>query len=370
VLHGRTELSDGVGTPEEYFACLRDENRLDFGALGDPMPNDETWQRAAKAVADANEPEKFVTLPGYGWEATERKGDGDRSVLYLDDERRPCPSDGDNCPRPHDLFRLLHERHLRKAIAAPRHTAWAGNPCDFTEHDPVHERLIGIYSALGCSERSIQDGNALPMRPPGMPDGGEVLGLPIDAGEAPEGVVQRALALGWRVGFLGGADDRHGHPGDATKTGPEPFRYRDGLVGVWATELTRASIWDALWNRRTVASTGPRIVLRWQMGEHLMGEDVEARAGEGIMAQRLINIEAHGQSRIVTVEIVRNNEVVHSARPGTHDAAVSWTDEEPFDDFALRPLSGRAPFAFYYVRVLQDDGEMAWASPIWLTLAP
>jgi hypothetical protein len=234
----------------------------------------------------------------------------------------------------------------------------------------VHERLIGIYSALGCSERSVQDGNALPMRPPGMPDGGEVLGLPIDAGEAPEGVVQRALALGWRVGFLGGADDRHGHPGDATKTGPEPFRYRDGLVGVWATELTRASIWDALWNRRTVASTGPRIVLRWQMGEHLMGEDVEARAGEGIMAQRLINIEAHGQSRIVTVEIVRNNEVVHSERPGTHDAAVSWADEEPFDAFALRPLSGRAPFAFYYVRVLQDDGEMAWASPIWLTLAP
>jgi hypothetical protein len=369
VLHGSTELSDGVGTPEEYFERLRDDNWLDFGALGDTLAagDDEVWHRAAQAVAQADEPGRFVALPGYEWAPPANKGDGNRGVYYLDDAKEPLPGHEAHCPWVHDLFEMLHRHHLGRTLVAPLHTAWAGGSCDFTQHDPLHERLIGMYSAMGCSERSVHDGNLFPMRPPGLPDGGEVRGVPLDAGEAPESFVQRALALGWRVGFTGGGDDRHGHPGDPTRTGPEPFRYRDGLVGVWATELTRQSIWDGLWNRRTVASTGPRIILRWQMGEHQMGEDVEARPGDGVLSQRSFNVEAHGQARIVTLEVVRNNEVVHRARPESHDASVTWTDQEPFEDFALRPKSRRPPFAFYYVRVLQDDGEMAWASPIWIT---
>jgi len=52
---------------------------------------------------------------------------------------------------------------------------------------------------------------------------------------------------------------------------------------------------------------------------------------------------------------------------GREDLTVAWEDTEPMD--ALWPAPAKFcdhPFAFYYVRVVQQDNEVAWASPIWI----
>ncbi len=369
VIHGHTALSDGIGDPEDYFICMRDHNRLDFGALADHdhtwETTDEMWRRAQQVTAEFNEAGRFVTFLGYEWAKWRFNGDGDRCVYYLDDFQPMYRSDDGHYPRPWHLFRALHDNHRGRALVIPHHTA-GGNPCDFSQHDPLHERLIEIYSVWGSSECSVHDGNPFPIRPNGLPEGGEVK-VPLDAGERPEGFVQRALALGWRVGFTGGGDDHHGHPGDPTRTGPEPFRYRDGLLGVWAEELTRESIWEALWNRRTIASTGARIILWWDLDGHPLGSDIPVERADDLWQVRRIRIEIHGEQKIARVDILRNNEVVYSARPDKHDAVITWTDRENLTGLLLQPDPKRPPFAFYYVRVLQADGEMVWASPIWLT---
>ena len=241
VIHGHTKRSDGLGTVEDYYSCMRDDNRLDFGAVGDHDHSYETtdadWEVIAEVTAADNDPGNFVTLLGYEWAKWRRNGDGDRNVYY-DCDREPMYRSGDeDYPSPPDLFEALHNCGCR-SIVIPHHPASNGNHCDYSDHDPEIERLVEIYSSWGSSECSVHDGNPYPIRPSGSPSG-SAMEVPMDAGEVPVGFVQHALEMGRRLGFTGGGDDHLGHPGDPVRTGCEPFRYRDGLQGVWATELTR-----------------------------------------------------------------------------------------------------------------------------------
>ncbi|HUS80333.1 MAG TPA: hypothetical protein VM283_03630, partial [Armatimonadota bacterium] len=60
VIHGHTERTDGIGTVEDYYACMRDHNRLDFGAVGDHdhewETSDEDWEVIGRVTAETNEP--------------------------------------------------------------------------------------------------------------------------------------------------------------------------------------------------------------------------------------------------------------------------------------------------------------------------
>ena len=82
---------------------------------------------------------------------------------------------------------------------------------------------------------------------------------------------------------------------------------------------------------------------------------------------RSVWVRVSGTAPISRIEIVRNNEVVHQQRFEEADAELHWFDTGGFDEFALTPRDAE-PFAFYYVRVLQADGQMAWLSPVWLTM--
>ncbi len=64
-----------------------------------------------------------------------------------------------------------------------------------------------------------------------------------------------------------------------------------------------------------------------------------------------------GTGSLASVEILRGPEVVHTQRPTGSDARFKWQDANP-------PDGGKA--VYYYVRVQQKDGNMAWGSPIWV----
>lgn len=370
VIHGHTERSDGVGTVEDYYACMRDDNRLDFGAVGDHDHEHETtdadWEVIGRVTAETNDPGRFVTLLGYEWAKWRRNGDGDRNV-YFDRDGLPMLRSSDRqYPRPSDLFAGLRECDCR-SIVIPHHPASNGNFCDYSQHDPAVERLVEIYSSWGNSECSIHDGNPYPMRPAGLPQGGFV-DVPMDSGEVPEGFVQRALEMGRRLGFVGGGDDHLGHPGDPVKTGAEPFSYADGLMGVWAPELTREAIFQAMYERHTYATTGARMIVLFRVADAFMGDEVQVAQRPELAKARTIDAFIAAEAKLAQVEIIRNNEVVHSLRPEDSDLTLEWTDEDPLEPLALTPIDGGPRFVFYYLRVLQADGQMAWASPVWLLL--
>lgn len=355
MIHGHTEMSDGHGTLDHYFSYMRDECGLDFGATGDHdhlyETSDEMWTETQDAVARYNQPGRFTTFLGYEWAKWRRNGDGDRNVYYLHDRRPMYRSDEGQYPTPADLFRVLKDE---KAIVIPHHTANPRNFCDWKDHDPVTERLVEIFSMWGNSERSGPDGNPYPLQAPYGED---------PEGEYAPGFVQKALELGWRVGFTAGGDDHRAHPGDNYKPDPGATTYKAGLFAVYAKDNTRESIWDALWNHRCFGTTGARIIVDFNLDGHPMGSELHDTG-----SPRRVTVSVHGTDRLASVEIVRNNKDVHVVNPNALDAEIEWVDDQPLSEVNFPPaVHAVAPFTFYYVRVTQSDGEMAWASPIWIS---
>jgi len=358
MIHGHTEMSDGRESLGHYFHQIRDEAGLDFGAPGDHDHTHETsdafWRITCETVRRWNEPGRFVAILGYEWAKWRRNGDGDRNVYYRRDDRPMFRSDEANYPSPPDLFRALAEGQ-EEAIVIPHHTGHGGNFCDWKDHDPVRERLVEIHQIRGSYECSEADGNPQPDRT------SRELYKP--------GFVRNALALGWRVGFTAGGDDHTGHAGTDFPLAPNnsTVKYRAGLMAVRAPERTREAVWQAMWERRVFATSGPRVLLDFDLNGAPMGSELSAGADPSLRAKRCIRVVFHGMAPIARVDIIRNNEVIHSAAPDGMDCDLVWEDATPLDDIWLPAAKWcDHPFCFYYVRVVQEDDELAWASPIWI----
>ncbi len=364
ILHGHTAWSDGTGDLENYFANLRDENRMDFGALGDHdhayETSDEQWAQIQETTARWNEPGQFVTFLGYEWAKWRRNGDGDRNVYYLEDYQPFFRSEDGAYPTPTELFEVLADR---QAIVIPHHPAISGTWCDWKEHDPTKERLVEIFSVWGNSERSVHDGSKFPLKPGGC------AGQPLDAAEIPVGFVQHGLYLGRRLGFVAGGDDHWGRPGDQNPHWQEvgDIGHPPGIMAVWAEDLTRQSLFSGMYERCTYGTTGARMLIDFRLAGQPMGTDIPV-TNSGEFATRTLHIAVYGTDDIAQVEIVRNNRVVHEITGEGLDLEADWTDEDALELILLRPAD-QPPFCYYYLRVTQADGETAWVSPIWLTLA-
>ncbi|MDI6827860.1 MAG: DUF3604 domain-containing protein [Armatimonadota bacterium] len=355
-LHGHTEISDGVGSLDRHFTYIRDECALDFTASSDHDSEKETpddlWHLVQQTVARYNNPGRFTVFLGYEWAKWRKLGHGDRNVYYLEDYRPIYRSDDCHYPTPPDLFRALKGE---VAIIIPHHPPHPGNHNDWTFHEPDKERLVEIYSIWGCSERSPEDGNLFPGSPVLRKDN-----TPMN----PLGYVQRALALGWRVGFTADYDDHFGHMGDRTTRGRGQT---GGLTVVWAKENTRKAIWDALWNRRCYGTTGERIIAEFYLNDNPMGSELYVAENADLASIRRINISVFGTAPIRSIDIVRNNEDVYTATSGGLDIKLEWVDNVSLTNVNLPPtLHLPRPFTFYYVRITQEDGAMAWLSPIWI----
>src|SRR5262249_1556381 len=60
---------------------------------------------------------------------------------------------------------------------------------------------------------------------------------------------------------------------------------------------------------------------------------------------------------IAKVHVIRDNKYVYSTEPKTRDVKLRYTDAD----------AGPGKTSYYYVRIEQADGNLAWASPMWIT---
>jgi len=358
MIHGHTEMSDGTGTIDQYFHQLKNEVMMDFAASGDHdhllETPDEFWKKICKAVKCWHKPHEFITFLGYEWAKWRKNGDGDRNVYYLDDDRPMYRSDDEEYPSPLDLFNILTQ-NKEKAIVIPHHTGHGGNFCDWKDHSSKYERLVEMFQIRGSYECSEQDGNPVPEKADNC--------LPY-----PNGYVQNALALGWRIGFTAGGDDHQGHWGSEFRFHKGKTDYKQGLMSVEAHEKTREAIFEAMYNRRVVATTGARMLLTYHINGTPMGSELSLKNSPNWASLRKISVEFHGTAVVDRIDITRNNSIVHSIPGnGTMDASIAWEDTDAIDKTWLSATKHcNHPFTFYYVRVLQMDGEVAWASPVWI----
>jgi hypothetical protein len=111
--------------------------------------------------------------------------------------------------------------------------------------NPRYERLVEMYSMHGTSETR---------------------GTPL-SNKVEDGVSARELlAAGHRVGFIAASDNHNGAPGLSARSSRfTNLVYSGGLAAVWAAELTREAVFDALYARRCYGTTGARILLDFRL---------------------------------------------------------------------------------------------------------
>jgi len=332
-IHGQTYDSIGTGTLDEYFAWGRDVERLDFCASanhygGRYEMGPELWQRVVDTSNRFYAPGEYVTFVSYEWHGL----GGHKNVYYRGAEGQFYPGWDEAYDNPEKLWQAFDGQ---KVLTIPHHTKYGGMT-DWEHRNDEYQRLVEICSGWGISE------------------------------EGGVHSVQHALAMGYRLGFIGGTDTHIGQPAHGS------FQVNEGrgLTAVYARDLTREAIWDGLRDRLCYATTGARIVLDFRGGSCRMGQEVSVESGDPTMNRRSFHATVVGTDELERVEVVRNNRVVHSCKCGSEKTELDWDDEEDLAATCLVPaFSYDRPFAFYYLRVVQKDRERAWSSPIWFNLA-
>ena len=76
--------------------------------------------------------------------------------------------------------------------------------------------------------------------------------------------------------------------------------------------------------------------------------------------QQLKTTIAERDKTIAKLHVIRDNKYVYSTEPKTAEVKLRYTD--------MDAPSGKT--SYYYVRLEQADGNLAWASPMWITYKP
>ncbi|NOZ24272.1 MAG: DUF3604 domain-containing protein [Planctomycetes bacterium] len=345
-IHGKTLASDGPGTVDEYYQYGRDYAHLDICAVSDHMEfaytkTPDAWAEVQEKTRDYYEEGRFVTLRAFEWTSNTY---GHRNAYFPDDiieESYWTLSDKAAYYQreltPEQFYRLFEGREV---LLIPHHTIYN---YDWTHHNPELERLVEIYSCWGSSEFS---GNPL-----------------WDKREIEGGAVRDALNRGYRLGIMASSDTHDSCPGRCCAGNRAAnINYKHGILGVYAPSLTRRAVYEALKARRCFGATGERIRLEFSINEIFMGEEMILDSPD---VPRRLYLKVIGTDKIDRVEIIRNGKAAYTLSGESDFFSATWTDTTPLGQSLTSELDGAA-FDYYYARVLQADGNMAWSSPIWI----
>jgi hypothetical protein len=269
-LHTHTFCCDGRwGSIEEAAAIAREH--LDFWAPAEHHNHELfDWERCCRVTAGANDPGRFVALPGF--EVGTINGDFN---AYFQEEGAPAY-------RSDDLLAFFEIVRRHGGIVVPHHTGYKVG-CRGMQWERYFQQditpLLEVFSMHGASER----------------DGGP---YPLDLGwmgpRESGGCALAGLQKGHRFGFVASCDGHNGYPG----------AYGMGLTGIKAAELTRPEVFSALRERRTWAVTGDRIdIVDFQVNGRPMGAEVPAGPTE-------VRFEIEGLDTLDTVDVIKNGQIV------------------------------------------------------------
>jgi hypothetical protein len=328
-IHGHSRMSDGSGTPEDYYNYAREVSGLDIAALTDHADHGtipikgNAWERIKNVANNAYEPGRFVTFVGFEWTNWEYghrnvyyRGGGGSIFRYIDTESNT----------PQKLWNLLESY---EAMTVAHHVGGGPVATDWNVLPGPKEWLVEISSIHGTSE--YFGGEASVYRP--------VKGA----------FVRDALSRGYRLGIIGSGDTHNGHPGQGS-TGA----IVSGIFGIYSPKLTREAVWEAFRKRYVYATSGPKIILNFRVADSPMGSEVKWAASKGPVP---LMLTALGCDEIASVEILRNGKKMLAEKG--EGVLVQFLLEDP------HPEPGTS---WYYARILQEDGNMAWSSPVWVTV--
>lgn len=358
LLHGESERYDSTENIENCLRHIRDEKAHNFTATSPFESQEETsndiWKIISQNIAEFNEDERFNAFLGFQW-AGAPKEEGLRCIVYSKDSK-PILRKKD--PKYNTLKKIYKAAAPKEFISIPTFTMAKGYEYDFKDFAPEFERVVEIYSCWGSSEMTKKEGNIYPIECVGKS------GVP----ETAEGSIQKALQNNCRFGFVsGGLDDRgiYTELFESTQT-----QYVPGLTAIIATDQSRESIFEALYQRSCYATTGARIIMGFALAGVPMGKETSTADKPGLRVNRHLTGYVAGTTNLHKVDIIRNGQVIKTFKPDGYSLEFAFDDLTPIEKLVIKPKDKKPPFVYYYLRVIQEDGQMGWTSPIWVDLLP
>jgi len=337
----------GLGSIEENYECARDVACLDFACVSDhdwQFEDEDAWDNL-REITERYNSERFVTLHGYEWTSYNY---GHRNVYSTSPELPlvPCWKRWENrlnteepdAPRPEDVWAALR-RWGGPALTIPHHSSVPYFLLNaFDHYAEQYDRLIEIYSSWGFSEKDGWHATFVVQRMEGY-----------DAVDF--------LDAGMKFGLMASSDGHDGFGGIGNAT-PRKHQHiyhylGSGRTAAFCEEPAREGLFQSLYGRRCYALTGPRMLLWTELEGHMMGSVIPAAL---IKEPPLLTVHVRGTARLERAAIVKN---------GRHAAVFELHGVEESFEWRDAGFDPDAP-SYYYVRIRQSDGEMAWSSPVWI----
>ncbi|MEX0721519.1 MAG: DUF3604 domain-containing protein [Balneolaceae bacterium] len=312
---------------KEVFELNRDVQELDFIALTDHGYNLDAaqWDYLKEQVRNNHDEGTFVTILAQEWTSQghppdapkEEQGYGHHNLLFLDPHFAHFYDAHVGDITPKKLWEQL-KKDGAEFIFIPHQIADMGTNIskdwDYMDEkmQPVAEiyQGRGSYEYMNCPKQAIHGAR---FKGPYMQDVWERKNI---------------------IGIIASPD----HWGGI------------GKAAVWAKDLSREGIFEAIRSRHTYGTTGTKIGLLFRSPQAIMGDKVAVSSNPEYNFQ----IKSQAKENIEEVVIFRNNEIVHRQVPMKKEVNIDWRDEQPLNKFS-----------WYYTRIICEDGEIAWSSPIW-----
>lgn len=309
-LHNHCGISYGHGTIEDAFQNAK--LQLDFASVTGhanwhDMPKDpshvagyhtagfrnleQSWDHVQDVTALAHEDGKFVSFLSFEWHSMTY---GDHCVYYRAPRGPLSPAKATSLQELRSYLRILSSDGL-PTMVLPHHIGYKSGHRGIN-WDTFTEDLSPVVELVSMHGSGEIDNSPRPY-------------LHTMGARDLRSTAQWGLSRGHRFGFIGSTDHHSAHPGS----------HGYGLAMVWAKDLTREAIWEAILARRTYAATGNRIMVSTCVNGKVMGQSVEAPN-----QIRHIDVAVEGGSFLETVELLRNGEVIATKTP---------KQQEPHSDF-------------------------------------
>jgi hypothetical protein len=282
-----------------------------------------SWWTTQKLTDIFTAPGKFSGM--FNYERSIEYPEGHRNVVFAQRGVRPLPRlpkvDVDSTGHAPDTLNYYSYLKKYNGVTAA-HTSATDMGTDWRDNDPDAEPVVEIYQGM---RQNYEIADA-----PRSPNDKDSIG-----GWRPKGFVNIALDKGYKLGFQSSSDHVSTHISYAS---------------VLATSNSREAVLDALKKRHVYAATD-NIIADVRSGSHIMGDAFSSSSAPEL------SVKLIGTAPFAKVVVVKDGKYVYSTQPNSKNVDFRWRD--------YAPQAGKT--SYYYVRGEQENGELVWASPFWIT---